>query len=92
MVSEEDIRYTLHDYSRREIAIFCSTPRSPAEIVTHLRGILYPKGDNRLVLEIVNSDLKELEKKEVIEYIKGKWKTSELAIDVLKKYYGIFSL
>jgi hypothetical protein len=84
---EFEIRRRLADDSTRFIARFCKTPQTTSEIVTQL--LRQKAGANRDLYErIVADGLVALESLKAITYTQGKWKTAEIALRVLEKYFG----
>lgn len=82
-MSEEEISNVLADAQRRHIAKFCVEPHSSNEIFKSARTVWSDYSGSTLA-----SDLKQLENSRAIAFAENKWKTTETAKKVLKKYFG----
>lgn len=83
MPEEEDIRRVLEDDQRRSITLYCIEPLDSNEVLAKMRDVWSSYYANNLA-----DDLSKLEGYGVISYKEGKWKTTEISIKVLKKYFG----
>jgi len=84
---ESEIRSLLRDDVIREIARYCKTPHSSEEIINRI--MQKHKSTNRDTYEtIVADDLNRMEKAKLITFENGKWKTLEITIRILEKYFG----
>ena len=82
-----EIRALLMDDYARRIALFCTEPHSSSEIVKHITP--YKTTDPRYYERVVSDRLRKLEGIKAITYSEGKWKTTSIASDILKKYFGL---
>lgn len=81
------MRILLRDENIRDIARYCKEPHTSEEIIKHILSLRDSK--NRELYEtIVADDLKRMENTGLITFEHGKWKTREIALRVLEKYYG----
>lgn len=80
---EEYIRGTLADAQRRHIAEFCFEPHSSDDIFKSVKTVW-----STYAGETLASDLKALENIKALVYAEDRWKTTEQAKKVLKKYFG----
>ena len=87
MSAESDIRALLDDDTIRIIARLCRTPQSSSQIV---KAIFEEKKvyNFEFWAGIVASKLSRMETAKAIVYAQGKWKITELTLNVLAKYYG----
>lgn len=84
----------LSDDELRSVLQFCVTPKSTQEIIEYVfegKQSRCPSSYHRIgeVQRLVASTLSELEQREAIVYCNDKWKTTEGALSVLKKYFGV---
>ena len=85
------------DEDSREILTYCKTPRTSDEIVEHLwktKRAIYPvsygsKNAEQKIRTIVGLKLGVLEKNKALSFVNNKWETSETAISILAKYFGL---
>jgi len=84
MAEEDSIRRVLEDHQRRHIAVFCILPRSSDEILGSVKEIWKDYDAKTLA-----TDLSTLESYGAAIYEGDKWKTTDIAKTVLKKYYGV---
>jgi len=85
--TEGKIRSILIDDTARIIARYCKTPHNSSEIV---REVMRQKQDaERSFWErIVSQNLTMMESAAAIIYSAGKWNTTQIALNVLEKFFG----
>lgn len=88
---EPRIRQLMSDDNARFIARYCKTPHSTSEIVKEL---MKHKQATQLSLyeRVVANNLVAMENNKAITYSDDKWKTAEITLQVLEKYFGKSSL
>ena len=81
---EDSIRRVLDDAQRRYIAKFCTEPHTSVEILKIVKENWKDYSASSLAL-----DLRQLERIKAVVYMEDdKWKTTDIAEKVLRKYFG----
>jgi len=83
----ETIRSMLTDDTKRIIVRYCREPRSSSEIVNRVMSVRRVE-DHFLYERVIANDLKEMEEAGAISYSHEGWKTNEITVNILKKYFG----
>lgn len=85
--AEEEIRALLMDDIVRTIARACRSPQSTSVIIAQVMSIRRSQ-DRGSYEGIVGDTLVRMEKFGAISYTSAGWKTNEITLSVLKKYFG----
>jgi len=84
-MNPREMRELLQHYYRRTIARFCLEPRTFEEVIAHMMEKVGWSHDLAYVL--IGEHLAALEKSEAVKPVEGKWLTSDVAAEVLRKYF-----
>jgi len=81
----KDFQELLQHYHRRAVARFCLEPRTFEEVIVHM---MEKTGWNHdLAYVLVAEHLGSLEKSQAVKHSDGKWVTTDVAAEALKKYF-----
>lgn len=85
LMKPKDLQELLQHYHRRAITRFCLEPRTFEEVIGHMTANVGWSQDLAHVL--VAEHMATLEKMKVIESVDGRWVTTEVAAEALRKFF-----